>query len=372
MINPQITSFVVDGIPYNCTYDANNDQFECVGPDPQNNNPTYSVNLCFHSDNGGDWCLQNMVYQKPQNCDDAYTPPRHEICDGLPGEWVDPCDHHILASRSTGPKRKPWVVDPCRIVITILQLSMNAWRRHVLTNGQYHFHFEGNDANFPYIYDIYADPNPNCNGEFNFWPSAYCNQGFPQLDVTWVPANEALTSITINGFPNQTIAINPGSVTTSISPFLQGTQAFVQVTIGNHPPLVKPINVPQCDGKKLTWGQGCVPQPFVMVSWLPITDTLDSITFNGNPAPIVVADPGQVQIKLDAALQGQPIAMEVCIQGRPCFTKNFIGAKCEPGDVSITPMCHPTTNEPMLNVWYIPAVTRSDQHKNKQQSRQHL
>ncbi|MRR32774.1 hypothetical protein EG834_21140, partial [bacterium] len=165
-----------------------------------------------------------------------------------------------------------------------------------------------------------------------------------------VPANENITDFLINGDPAQLMLNAPGWVTTGFNPSLQGQQAFIQVTIDNHPPITKGVVVPQCDGKKLTFSGYCEAAnnaPVAEVWWLPGTDTLNSISINGNPANIVLSEAGHAKVELDASLKGQPVAMEVCIQGRPCVTKNFIGAKCEPGDVMAAAMCHPSTNKPM-------------------------
>jgi formylglycine-generating enzyme required for sulfatase activity len=357
MLNPQMTAFIVDGIPYTCSYDAVNKQFECVGPEPQNNNPTYSVSLCVHYDNGGDWCVPNIVFQKPQNCDDSKTPAHTTYKVGCPIGGLIPITLHsdspitwdTAETEGGGPMLNCHYDTPN---------DYDCLAPEVIMNGKYHFIYTGHDANYVIGYEIFKTPDPNCNGQLNFWPGTYCDQGFPMLDVTWVPANEVLTNITINGFPNQLIAIGPGSATTSISPFLQGTQAFVQVDLGNHPPMVKPINVPQCDGKKLSFSDYCkaaTNAPGVEINWSPDTDVLNSISINGNPANIVMQNPGYAEVELDPSLKGQMVTVEVCIQDRPCATKNFIASKCAPGDITSVAMCHPTTNEPMLNVWYNPA-----------------
>ncbi len=357
LTNPQMTSFNLDGTPFTCTWDAPNSQFECVGPEPQNNNPKYTGDLCIHADEG-DYCMLTFELPKPQNCDNAYTPPDMKYLMDCPVNGLIPVTiTSIPAINWTKAETVGGgLMQNCHYNFAT---EYECLAPAVLTNGQYHFHYEGNDANFPYIYDIYADPNPNCDGEVNFWHTPYCDQGLPKDSLTWIPANEVITKFQINQFNTPVVINGPGSGTADIEPSLQGGNAFFDLWLGNYPPMIHGGFVPQCDGKKLTFSGYCDPAtnaPTAEVWWLPGTDLLDSISINGNPANIVLSEAGHAKVELDASLKGQPVAMEVCIQGRPCVTKNFIGAKCEPGNVSITPMCHPTTNKPMLNVWYIPAA----------------
>ena len=355
--NPQMTSFNVDGTPFTCTWDAPNNQFECVGPEPQNNNPKYAGDMCIHSDEG-DFCMLTFELPKPQNCDSAYTPPDTKYVMDCPVNGLIPVTITSLPAINW-TKAETVGGGPMQNCHYNFATEYECLAPAVLTNGQYHFHYEGNDANFPYIYDIYANPDPNCNGEVNFWPDVYCDKDAAKLDVTWVPANEDIMDFQINGNQSQLLANGPGSVTTDFNSALQGQQAFIQVTIDNHPPITKAVVVPQCDGKMLTYFEYCDAANnthMAQVWWLPATDTLDSISINGNPANIVVSVPGHVEIELDASMEGQMVSMEACIQGRPCATFYFIVSECKLGDVTAAAMCHPTTNEPMLNVWYNPAA----------------
>lgn len=356
MVNPQMTSFIVDGIPYTCSYDAINKQFECVGPEPQNNNPTYSVSLCVHSDNGGDWCVPNIVFQKPQNCDDSKTPAHTTYKVDCPIGGLIPITLHsdspvtwdTAETEGGGPMSNCHYDTPN---------DYDCLAPEAIMNGKYHFIYNGHDANYVIGYEIFKTPDPDCNGELNFWPGTYCDQGFPKLSVAWVPANEDITDFQINGNLSQLIANGPGSVTTDINPALQGTQAFVQVTIDNHPPIVKPINVPQCDGKKMSMSAfGCgEPNPAgADIWWTPMSDSLNSVEVDGNPATIVVQGLGHVEISFPTAQSGDWVNYEVCINGRPCETFFYLLPNCSDKNLWVSAFGCGEPNPAGADIWWTP------------------
>jgi len=349
---PQLGSFYFDGVVFGCNWDAGNHWYECVGPAPQNNDPTYSINYCFHVGNG-DQCMQNVQVPKPQNCDGSQTPIVQTLQVTCPNEGKIKAIFHAEPAVTWDLAQIDGDVNMDCSYLNPLDYQCTA--PDVLTNGKYAFHLHGKGVNdnTDYTWYSYASPNPNCpKGPDNFKAllDIYCNPNngnLPVADIEFMSGLQGNPIFQLGGV-DIPLQVNGSEAIGQVDPSLEGQTVPYALGIDQTYYIYDSVAVPQCPQKTINFQGSLTPycdngNPKVEMDYVTNLPGFPILEVGGFTVPLTEVSPeistGPLNPILEGTTQSYIMGIEPFILGFgnievPTCTQNgqFFGALCYNGN----------------------------------------
>jgi len=338
-VEPMSYSVNVEGVPFDCAYDAVTELLTCTGPVPAGldtwGEHEGRYDLCFDSDYYN-FCHSHADATVPVSCPVDWVPPRAltATADCPSGGWVtvifryEPAMRVDILELTDGTEVMSWPLGDNQTNVIVPARA---------PGESYFFYVQGTDdagreyAAWPVV-TIPADCAPDEMKAVYVDPVCYLDR--PMIRISTMPDTMVLRSASVGGAPLACIMTALGNHVCGDLLDPVGSDVTVNLCFDDDPCFDQTVTVPSCPGdSEMAFNMipGCYPSlgPVVTINYSPADQPLVAANANGADLTCVDSDvPGLYMCYTLPGAPGSEMTITFCLADGSCYSAPVVVRDC--------------------------------------------